>query len=209
VSKFEGQVSQSFQVAPFNYNWQFVNTTPAVTVVNETGTLWNNYKGSNTQQAVSALTYIPSTVYSDQDYGTYGIEYWSDPKSRDDGYITWISSGTESWQLTPPAVGPDTTVDIGQRLIPEEPMYIIFNLGMSPGFQHQDFQHMTFPNKMYIDYVRVYQRDDVTNGVGCSPPNYPTTDYINNHLVAYTNPNLTVWADANFTFPKNSLWDTC
>ncbi|KAJ7712456.1 glycoside hydrolase family 16 protein [Mycena metata] len=208
-SPFEGQVSQSFQVAPFNYNWQFVNTTPAVTVVNETNTLWNNYKGSNTQQAVSGLTYIPSTVYSDQDYGIYGIEYWSDSKNRDDGYITWISSGSESWQLTPTAVGPDTTVDIGQRLIPEEPMYIIFNLGMSPGFQHQDFMHMTFPNKMYIDYVRVYQREDVANGVGCNPPNYPTADYINNHLVAYTNPNLTVWADANYTFPKNSLWDTC
>ena len=44
---------------------------------------------------------------------------------------------------------------------------------------------MEFPALMLIDYVRVYQRNGQTN-VGCSPPNYPTADYINNHLDAYT-----------------------
>lgn len=33
---------------------------------------------------------------------------------------------------------------------------------------------------MYIDYVRVYQRDDAP-GVGCSPEDYPTEDYINKY----------------------------
>lgn len=33
---------------------------------------------------------------------------------------------------------------------------------------------------MYIDYVRVYQRDDAP-GIGCSPENYPTEDYINKY----------------------------
>ncbi|KAJ7645569.1 glycoside hydrolase family 16 protein [Mycena polygramma] len=209
TSLFEGQVSQSFQVAPFNYEWNFVNTTPATQFADDTKTKFNGYKGSNEQQAISALTYIPDTVYGGQDYGVYGFEYWADPDNRDDGYITWVSSGTESWTLTPPAVGPDQTVEISQRLIPEEPMYIILNLGMSPGFQHQDFLHMEFPNQMLIDYVRVYQRDGVSDGATCNPKNYPTADYINNHLNAYTNQNLTIWADAGYTFPKNSLWDGC
>jgi hypothetical protein len=38
---------------------------------------------------------------------------------------------------------------------------------------------------MYIDYIRVYQRDDVKEGVGCSPSHHPTTDYINAYAVAF------------------------
>jgi hypothetical protein len=39
----------------------------------------------------------------------------------------------------------------------------------------------------------------------------PTADLglIHSHMNAYTNPNYTVWADAGYTFPKNSLWDGC
>jgi len=33
---------------------------------------------------------------------------------------------------------------------------------------------------MYIDYVRVYQRDDAP-GIGCSLEDYPTEDYINKY----------------------------
>ena len=33
---------------------------------------------------------------------------------------------------------------------------------------------------MYIDYIRVYQRDDAP-GIGCSPEDYPTEDYINKY----------------------------
>jgi hypothetical protein len=96
-SPFEGQVSQSFQCAPFNLNWQFDNASTSF--ADSTKTKWNGYRGSQTQQAVSALTYIPSTVYSDQDYGVYGFEYWSDPANRDEGYITWVASGTQSWTM--------------------------------------------------------------------------------------------------------------
>lgn len=48
------------------------------------------------------------------------------------------------------------------------------------GFQPIDLQNLVFPAKMYIDYVRVYQRDDAP-GVGCSPDDYPTEDYINKY----------------------------
>ena len=54
---------------------------------------------------------------------------------------------------------------------------VIVNLGMSENFGEVDFKHLTFPAKMYIDYVRVYQREDV-NAVGCSPKSHPTAKYI-------------------------------
>ena len=43
---------------------------------------------------------------------------------------------------------------------------------------------MEFPAEMLVDYVRIYQRKNAQN-VGCSPPDYPTEDYINNHWEAY------------------------
>lgn len=46
-------------------------------------------------------------------------------------------------------------------------------------FQRQDFMHLQFPSKMYVDYVRVYQRSDVKGGTTCEPTSYPTQDYIN------------------------------
>ena len=80
---------------------------------------------------------------------------------------------------------------------------------------------------MYIDYVRVYQRSDVTDGVGCNPSSHPTTDYINkyavyalpspsalthpdsSHLNAYSDANLTTWEQAGYTFPRNSKLESC
>jgi hypothetical protein len=52
------------------------------------------------------------------------------------------------------------------------------NLGMSPGFQAQDFKHMVFPAQMLIDYVRVYQPPGLNDAMTCDPPNRPTADYI-------------------------------
>ena len=52
------------------------------------------------------------------------------------------------------------------------------NLGMSPGFQKQDFAHLQFPAQLLIDYVRVYQRNKNVN-VGCDPASHPTANYIN------------------------------
>jgi hypothetical protein len=58
-----GQVSQSAQVAPFDANYEFVNTSNAVVQYDTTITQWNSYKGGQYQQAVSSLTYVDSSVY--------------------------------------------------------------------------------------------------------------------------------------------------
>ncbi|SJL07378.1 related to KRE6-glucan synthase subunit [Armillaria ostoyae] len=205
----QGEVSQSFQIAPFSYQYSFGNTTPDTIVTDPSITTFNSYKGGTYQQAVSALTLIDPTHYNDVAYGTYGFEWWSDPDNRDDGYIQWYSGGTESWQVTSAAIGPDSTVEVGQRLIPEEPMYLILNLGLSPSFQPADYKHLQFPAKMYIDYVRVYQRAGTKGAVTCNPSTRPTQDYINNHIEAYTNANWTTWSAAGFDFPLNSKYHGC
>ncbi|CAL1712544.1 unnamed protein product [Somion occarium] len=209
VSRFQGEVSQSFQLAPYNYQYSFDNSSDASTIYDPTITKFNSYKGGQFQQAVSAVTDINNADYNGQGYAPYGFEWWSDKNNRDDGYVTWFSQGKRTWTMTAETIGPDSISQVSQRLVSEEPMYVILNLGMSPSFQKQDFKHMTFPSKMYVDYVRVYQRSDVKEGVGCSPSHHPTTDYINAHLNAYTNPNLTTWDQAGYTFPRNSKYDGC
>lgn len=56
--------------------------------------------------------------------------------------------------------------------------YIIMNLGMAEQFQTVEAALLQFPGKMYVDYVRVYQRDGEDN-IGCEPDGHPTQDYIN------------------------------
>lgn len=75
---------------------------------------------------------------------------------------------------------------------------------MSDGFQPVSFGELQFPATYLIDYVRVYQRKGQFN-LGCSPKDMPTEDYINDHINAYTNPNLTTWEAAGYSFPRSSM----
>lgn len=159
------------------------------------------------QQSVSALTDVPDNMFegSGQVFTKFGFEYWAEPTSPENGFITWMVNGNPSHRVGADAMGPDQGPDgtgIGRRLIPEEPMVglraillhsqliiavfqaLILNLGMSPGWQKIDPSTLTFPTEMLIDYVRIYQRKGHEN-VGCSPDDYPTEEYINNHLEAY------------------------
>ncbi|KAF8964222.1 beta-glucan synthesis-associated protein-domain-containing protein [Flammula alnicola] len=209
TSRMQGQVSQSFQCAPYDLTYDWNQSSPATTVYNTNVTLFNTYKGGPLQEAISSDTYIDDQFYGGNAYAPYGVEFWSDPNNRNDGYITWYSNSQKTWTITSATVGPNPVTEVSQRLIPEEPMYLILNLGLATSFQAPDFKHLTFPVSMFVDYVRVYQRRGIKNGVTCNPPDRPTTDYISNHIAAYTNANLTKWADANGTFPRNSLYHGC
>lgn len=223
VGSGTGQVSQSFQIAPFNAFVQFDNSTPATTIYDDTVTHFNSFKGTALQQSVSGVSTVDGVNYNNNGYGTYGFEYWSNPANRPEGYVVWYSQGQQSWRITADSIGPDTVSQVSSRIISEEPMvrylfiilypfapfspsysstslyvaladlfpghsarhvttkqYIVFNLGMSTSWEAPDFSELVFPSKMYIDYVRVYQREDVgQDGATCNPPGYPTTDYIN------------------------------
>ncbi|KAA1084566.1 hypothetical protein PGT21_030862 [Puccinia graminis f. sp. tritici] len=62
--------------------------------------------------------------------------------------------------------------------------------GLSDTFVPVNEAQLTFPAHMRFDYVRFYQRKGHKN-VGCSPKDYPTEKYINDHWDAYQNTNLT------------------
>jgi beta-glucanase (GH16 family) len=211
-----GVVSQSAQFAPFSHDYVYANdTSDKWELFNTNISRPNTYRGSAVQQAVSGLTQLPSDIFegSGQEFHTFGFEYFANPQSRSEGFITWQMDGQPTIRMGPNAVGPDQGSDgsgVGARLIPEEPMSIIINLGMSPNWQTIDLSTMTFPSEMLVDYVRVYQRAGQTN-IGCDPPDYPTADYINSHYEAYSNPQLLSWstgpAGANYSFPKNRLYN--
>jgi hypothetical protein len=52
---------------------------------------------------------------------------------------------------------------------------------------------------MHIDYIRVYQPQNAIN-YGCDPEGFPTSNYINQYIDAYTNPNYTVCVYICFHF---------
>jgi beta-glucanase (GH16 family) len=74
VSRATGQVSQSFQVAPFNGYYKIDNAT--IEVQDETLTSMNSYWGGQYQQAASCLTDVNSDYYRDNsdDYGVFAFE---------------------------------------------------------------------------------------------------------------------------------------
>ncbi|KZT57876.1 glycoside hydrolase family 16 protein [Calocera cornea HHB12733] len=202
-----GYVSQSAQLAPFDAGWQINSTSDADYQVYNTGISdVNSYHGGVYQEAASVLTQTNQQCYQQNSgcFSTYGFEI----QPGDDGYITWVSNGQPSWTLHAAAIGPNADTKIGQRLIPEEPMYIIANLGISPSFGAIDFANLVFPAYMLIDYVRVYQKTGSKN-IGCDPVDHPTARYIAEHPDVYNNPNITTWEQAGQTFPKNRLVDQC
>ncbi|KAH9950443.1 beta-glucan synthesis-associated [Amylocystis lapponica] len=215
-----GQVSQSSQwavstllesvmrvlraVKPFNAAYTWINTSSTYSIKNTTGTFLNTYKGGVYQQAASGVTVNDQTAYqlSGMTYATYGIQY---VPGFDDAYISWIAGGELAWTLDVASMAADTVVEISARPIPQEPMYLIMNLGMSTNFGLVDLEHIVFPSVMYVDYIRVYQDPDNVN-VGCDPSDFPTAAYINEYIDAYTNPNLTTWKDDfGQPIPKNKF----
>ncbi|KAF9256973.1 beta-glucan synthesis-associated [Marasmius fiardii PR-910] len=199
--------SQSGQYAPFTQGYQ--SNPEGLQIFDSAVTVPNGWPGSPLQQAVSALTQVPLAGHQhspNKRYVTYGFEYWANPNNRDEGFITWQVDGKPTVKQLPIAMGPDKGpggMGAGQRLIPEEPMSIIINLGISNGWAPPKFETLSFPAEMSFDYIRVYQREGSVN-VGCDPKDYPTADYINKHLKQYTDLNLTRWEDG---MPRNRLYE--
>ncbi|KZT06000.1 glycoside hydrolase family 16 protein [Laetiporus sulphureus 93-53] len=208
VSDGKGQVSQSGQWGPFNYEYIWHNTTDNYSIGNSSLTELNPYLGGVYQQATSALTWTDQTAYelNGGGYATYGIQY---KPGFDDAYISWIASGEVAWTLDVAGMSTDSVVNISSRPVSQEPMYLIMNLGMSENFGYVDLDQLPFPATMRVDYVRVYQDPDEQN-VGCDPTDFPTAAYIDKYIEAYTNPNLTTWTnDYGQPYPKNRLLEAC
>jgi beta-glucan synthesis-associated protein KRE6 len=209
--------SQSLQTAPFDDAYYWVNTTPAAVIHNTTQVTINSYVGGPFQEAVSSVAEIPARGFQLYDapdaekYTTFGVEYLPDWDLNGGGFINWYVDGKPTWSISGAAVPPREVMQIGQRHIPVEPMSIIMNLGMSPGFQTIDFDPDTgvvFPAVMKFDYVRVFQQKG-QEALSCDPDDYPTSDYIKNHPEPYNNQNLTTWNKTTYSWPRNSLRSGC
>jgi beta-glucanase (GH16 family) len=208
VSNKVGQVSQSAQWAPFDARYHWNNSTDNL-IANPLISKQNSFIGSVTQQATSVVSTTNSKCYEMGGTGCFAIYGFEYKPGFDDAYITWINDNKVAWTMKAGGVGANQLVDISARPVPQEPMYIIANLGMSKGFGDIDFQHLVFPVTMKIDYIRVYQPKGAKN-IGCNPKDFPTTDYINANMEAYTNANLTTWSgDYKQPVPKNRLLDQC
>ncbi|KAK7064355.1 glycoside hydrolase family 16 protein [Favolaschia claudopus] len=208
ISNAQGQVSQSAQWGPFNNEYIWFNTTENLIIPDPTNSVLNSYIGGAFQQATSVVTQTGQTCYQllEQCFSVFGFEY---KPGFGDAYISWIAEDKLSWTLNQAGMAADNAVEIDQRPIPQEPLYIIANLGMSENFGEVDFEHLTFPAVMRVDYIRVYQPKDAIN-IGCDPSNFPTQAYVNEYIEAYTNANLTTWRDDfKQPFPKNKRLGQC
>nr|GAT47829.1 predicted protein [Mycena chlorophos] len=187
-----GQVSQSGQWAPFNNEYRWFNTTDNLIIPDPEISALNSYLGGAFQQATSVVTNTNQKCYQLIDstcFEVFGFEY---QPGFDGAYISWISNNQLAWTLNEGGMAADPVAQISERPVPQEPMYIIANLAISENFGTIDFEHLTFPAVMKIDYVRVYQPKDAIN-IGCDPKDFPTQAYINTYIEAYTNPNFTTW----------------
>lgn len=148
----------------------------------------NEWRGGPYQQAVSALTNVNNKWYDGKEYQVYAYEYTPGA----DGEITWFVGKEKTWKVDGRALGPNGNV--GQRVIPLEPLSVIMNFGMSPSFAPVNVSGITplLPATMRFDYVRIYQ-DPGEKSVTCDPKGWETTKYIKEHEEAYMNPNLTTW----------------
>lgn len=199
-------VSQSAQFAPFSNTYAFDEA--GVEINSPLKTERNAYRGSSLQQSVSCITNVSDSTMAEGGggFGVFGFEYYADPVDPGQSYVAWVADGERSHTVRGTAVGPDLSVEVGQRLVAAEPMHIIFNLAVSESFQTVQLDRMTFPSEMLIDYVRVYQRKgSPESAVGCDPPEYPTSKYIQDHIDAYMNPNVSFWSQTDYPLPKNSL----
>lgn len=172
--KGTGSVSQSFQLAPFDIFYQ--PDYEFVEVYDQGVTGMNNYRGGPYQEAFSGITWLNNDWYDGKGYQKYGFEY--NPGAQGD--ISWFVGDAYTWKTDARAMRPNG--NIGQRVVPEEPLSIIANFGMSNTFAEIFMANLAelFPATMRLDYIRIYQ-DPNNVQVTCDPPDYPTTSYISQH----------------------------
>jgi len=197
-----GTASQSFQAAPFDIFYQ--PDYDYLEIYDHQITGMNAYRGGPYQQALSGVTWLNNDWYDGKSYQIYGFE--ANPGASGD--ISWFVGDDYTWKMDHRAVRPNG--NIGQRVIPEEPMALVMNFGMSNSFATVFLANLAelLPATMRFDYVRIYQEAG-SESITCDPPGYETTGYIAAHPEPYQNPNLTLWKTTNYTWPQNTLVDGC
>lgn len=155
-----------------------------------------HYYGAQGSDALSAIIDTHGGTYYTQQH-IYRLEWVPGIV----GYIRWYVDGVFKFEVPASSIE-NQYMGTPPRKIPEEPMYLIFNTAMSnswsqvchdgnparcPQGSQEDCCKYLFPAYYLMDWVRVYQdKGDKDMTVGCSPPKFPTKQYIedNAHLYA-------------------------
>ena len=183
-----GSASQSYQAAPFDI-W-YMPDYEYVEIYDEGITEMNAYKGGPYQQAVSGVSWLNNDWYDGKAYQTYGFEYT--PGKDEKGKIAWFVGDQYTWKMDGRATRANG--NIGSRVLPEEPLTVIVNFGLSNSFAQVFLADLAklMPATMRVDYIRIWQEEGKEN-MGCDPEGYETTQYIKDHPEPYANPNITQW----------------
>ncbi|KAL2027039.1 hypothetical protein VTO58DRAFT_111130 [Aureobasidium pullulans] len=197
-----GVATQSYQIAPFD-TWWYPNVD-FMEIPDYSLSFLNTWTGGPFQQAVSTTTMLNNEWYDGKAYQRYAFEY--EPGVTEDSFIAWTVAGEEMMKFDARAIGKNGNID--QRIISEEPMSMILNLGISENWVAINWSAVEFPAIMRVDYVRIYQKPG-EESITCDPPGFETTEYIKNHPEAYLNPNYTTWADTGYEWPRNELMHGC
>ncbi|TMW65144.1 hypothetical protein Poli38472_009311 [Pythium oligandrum] len=141
------------------------------------------------------------------DFLVYQVEWVTGKK----GYVRWMLDGHPIFEITADAfsnVPQDSTKSNPQKVMLEEPMYLIFNVALSTSWGSKppnpgkpcrgDGKDPktnkicdAFPMYMKIDYIRLYQDlgtdldDDNLMQIGCDPESHPTREWILGHIDEY------------------------
>lgn len=169
-----GTASQSLQIAPFDIFYQ--PDYEYLEIYDLTNTGMNAYRGGPYQEALSAVTWLNNDWYDGNAYQTYAFEYTPGAK----GDVSWSVGEEHTYKVDPRSLRPNG--NIGQRTIPEEPMSVIINFGMSNSFATVFLPNLAklMPATMRVDYIRIYQEEG-SESITCDPPGFETTEYIKKH----------------------------
>ncbi|KAL7690714.1 putative beta-glucan synthesis-associated, SKN1 [Plasmopara halstedii] len=154
--------------------------------------------------AISANWPVQLGVYTS--YIKYQLEW----VTGSTGYIRWMVEDIVIFEIPAESVEnvpQDSKKSNPRKIMPEEPMYVIFNVALStswgatppnPGSpcrgkgtnsEHNDICD-GFPMYMKIDSIRIYQdlSSNSNMSIGCDPSSHPTKKWIESHIQEYETP---------------------
>ena len=99
------------------------------------------YSGGN--PVAKSYTFLNGRV--DTDFHVYGVEWGKD-------YINFYVDNVLYNQITPNSKGVN-----GEWVFNSHPFYLLLNLAVGGNFDGNPNATTTFPQRMIVDYVRVYQ----------------------------------------------------
>ncbi|KAI0361539.1 hypothetical protein OH77DRAFT_1545770 [Trametes cingulata] len=139
---------------PFNFAYEWFNTSDNLVIANDAISKLNSHKGDVYEQATSVVTVRDQEAYefSGGKYTTYGFQY---KPGFEGAYIAWIANNELAWILHQEGMAADPRVEISVRPVLQESMYLIANLGISSNFGAVDFAHLQFPSTLRMDWIRV------------------------------------------------------